>query len=561
MIRNYKLAGVVVTALLTTGIVWAQGAGEGEKPPAIPSGVSGLTLPIPPSAFAPEGEEGKEPAAALGWTEFLEKWLTPIKLEKSMIVRIDDKYCYPHPAVSFKMEIMREDDDYVWVRGLPPEDPESPLHDQWLERENLEAMNVWKDELEEEHGALDYYVDFDAPIVPAPTINEVDFKEVRSGLPDGGSWQMNFALGDLDGDGKVDIATPPVRKGPSRPFVFVNRDDGQFTLWEGTTFGQDTSYDYGAIGVADFNLDGHQDLVLAVHFGAQYILFGDGEGHFDSSVQLKSPDSRITSRAVTVNDFDGDGRPDVAFVGEIDYDMSTQKQLSASYGAWVVLNKADGWVVDTQGMPKAVMADNLDSADVDGDGRVDLVFASNNGVYRRLLYLNTKDGWIDTPILGVLSSSYHHDVEAATTRNGEPRVFATFSQFTTVKGDTQSRTGIIQYQLVDGGLRAPDGPVFFDDQRYNPEVRLGVGDVNGDGILDVVSGRKKGELEVYIQTEDGVWYRDVAKGLKTNGARPYAIELADLDGDGRDDIIASFADSEKVPGGIRVWLATPLPAS
>jgi len=366
-----------------------------------------------------------------------------------------------------------------------------------------------------------------------------------------------MVLADLDADGRIDIATPPPRKGNGRPFVFVNRDDGRFTLWKQTTFAAGLPYDYGAIGAADFDGDGNQDLVLAIHFGPQFVLYGDGEGHFTRSVQLQSPDARISSRAVTVGDFDGDGRPDLAFVGEIDYDLATQTRLTSSYAAWIVHNTAKGWVVDTDGMPRDVMADNLDSADIDGDGRLDLVFASNNGIYRRLLYLNTSDGWKAAPELGVLSNTYHFDVDATTTRDGEPRVFGAFSQFTSVDGETQSRTGIIEYRLVDGGLRAPDGPVFYDDQRFNPVVRLAAGDLNGDGVLDVVAGRKLGAIEVYIQTEDGVWYRDTAVGLETTGARPYSIRLADLDGDGRDDIIAGFAGSKDAAGGIKVWLTTP----
>ena len=81
---------------------------------------AGTPMQLPPSTL-PDDDGGNPDVVT--WGEFLEQWLTPIELPKNMIIRIDEKYCYPHPAVSIKMEIVREEDDAVWVRGLPPEDP------------------------------------------------------------------------------------------------------------------------------------------------------------------------------------------------------------------------------------------------------------------------------------------------------------------------------------------------------------------------------------------------------------------------------------------------------
>ena len=56
-------------------------------------------------------------------------------------VRIDEKYAYPHVAVGYKMEFVREEGDVIWLRGIPPEDPQSLYHRVWLQRQ--------ADELEE----------------------------------------------------------------------------------------------------------------------------------------------------------------------------------------------------------------------------------------------------------------------------------------------------------------------------------------------------------------------------------------------------------------------------
>ena len=56
--------------------------------------------------------------------EFIADWLTPKPFSKKHALQIDDKYAYPHLASSIKMEIVREDEDTVWLRGIPPENPE-----------------------------------------------------------------------------------------------------------------------------------------------------------------------------------------------------------------------------------------------------------------------------------------------------------------------------------------------------------------------------------------------------------------------------------------------------
>ena len=87
----------------------------------------------------------------------------------------------------------------------------------------------------------------------------------------------------------------------------------------------------------------------------------------------------------------------------------------------------------------------------------------------------------------------------------------------------------------------------------SPYVRLGIGDLNGDGLIDVVAGRKTGGLEVWIRTRDGGYVLESSPELGGSG-RAFHIKLVDMDDDGRDDIIAGFAEVEEKPGGIRLWL-------
>lgn len=486
------------------------------------------------------------------WQELVDDWLTPRPVAKEIVVRIDEKYAYPHAAVAFKMEIVKEDGDTIWLRGLRPDDPDSALHDMWLEREYGQMAYRSAQDWEEKYGAAEYFLDFSTEIVPPPFMDGLEFAEVKSGLPVRGLWQMNFVFADMNGDGIADLVTPPSRKGFGRPGIFLGSGEGGFTAWKNVKWSSNVPFDYGGIGVADFDGDGHQDMVLAIHFKGQYVLYGNGEGDFSRSLMLQSPDPRVSSRAVSVGDVDGDGRVDVAFIAELDYDLGTSQRIEGAASVWTVLNKEGGWEPEFKGLPQGVIGDNLEMTDVDGDGRLDVVLASNATAWRRLVYLNRGDeGWNGPLQLGVLSNAQHPDVATHRATDGT-EIYAPFIQFASTAGQTIARTGIVRYRAGSDGVDEKGIALVVDEGRFNPWFRLGAGDLNGDGRLDLVTSRKDGEVVVFTQTDTGEFYREESPDLVSKG-RAYDIQLVDVNGDGLDDVVIAFA-SEQTGGGIGVWL-------
>jgi hypothetical protein len=548
-----KVMSILVLFAAAAMAGWAQTPPVGQPPP-------GAQMPDP-------SRMSEERAAELmeywknkpdrSWAEFIEDWMTPKPFEKQFVVKIDDKYAYPHIVASIRMEIVREDDQYVWLRGIPPEDPRSPLYRVWAQRQVREARLLDQLEASETPGAL-YFLDFGKEAVPPPFQQSLRFEVADPDLPKGGRWQMGFAMADMNEDGVVDLVFPPRRKTyPPQIAVLIGRGDGTFELWKDLETPDTLPLDYGGVAVADFDLDGHQDIAIAVHFGAQYVLYGNGKGNFGRVEQLPSPDSRVTSRAVTIADFNQDGRPDLAFAAEIDYDLRTSAQIEGAPTMWVVTLTDEGWKLQSQGLANNTIADMIDSADIDGDGLVDLLVSSNSVGERRLVYLNQGDGtWKSAPYFGVLSGAYHYNAE---TKGGE--IFSTFAQFKIVDNKSVMRNGIIAYPLAfrDPGWRN-GRPVVVDAAEADVFFRLGLGDVNGDGFTDVVAGRKTGGIEVYVQMPDGQFVKEAAPNLEATGGA-FDIQLLDLDGDGLDDIVAGMAPAGKNAGGVGVWLSRKIDGS
>jgi len=49
------------------------------------------------------------------WSEFVTDWMTPKPYDKRQVIKIDDRYAYSHVVSGIKMEIVREDDEFIWA--------------------------------------------------------------------------------------------------------------------------------------------------------------------------------------------------------------------------------------------------------------------------------------------------------------------------------------------------------------------------------------------------------------------------------------------------------------
>jgi hypothetical protein len=130
------------------------------------------------------------------------------------------------------------------------------------------------------------------------------------------SGPQTVTLTDLNPDGKLDLLVQPVRGRAS--FVLLGKGDGTFAPPSSVTFGRRQPL---FTLVADFNMDGGPDIAADRPDAAMVVAAGRGDGSFGRQQPL-SGDPGVGSGAV--GDFNGDGRPDLASVEEAACDSTME---------------------------------------------------------------------------------------------------------------------------------------------------------------------------------------------------------------------------------------------
>jgi hypothetical protein len=369
------------------------------------------------------------------------------------------------------------------------------------------------------------------------------------GLPVGGAYD-GVALGDLNTDGKLDIAVT----GASNNGVVVWHGDGA-GAWTPITTGLPGAGNGSFIGLAlgDVNLDGRLDVIAGgnggvaagikvylnntssfsqttsptttgsyPHLAAGYI---DVDGYVDiaggnsstgvrawrggsnnSWTQASTGLSTTTGfRGVTLGDVDNDGKSEL-----IASRMGFTNSNGGGLFAFDWSDTAYSWSLAPNPIPLTGSYDEIDLADLNNDGWLDLIAAaaSTQGTSGLATFLGSPTGFSSTPSptsTGALASMAAADFD----RDGLMDLGA---------GD-EANLGASAWR--SNGVRDPIGSwtLIASPQITGSPRALAYGDINRDGDLDIVFSRASGGLNMYLGDGGNAWaycpFFNVAGGAYT----------------------------------------------
>jgi hypothetical protein len=357
---------------------------------------------------------------------------------------------------------------------------------------------------------------------------------------DEGAQPSDVDVADFNGDGRPDLAV--ANSGGTTGDLQPQRANGTFAnppIYFGVSgeFGLDTTS-------ADFNKDGDVDMALSEidPFSGgndQVAIFeNDGTGAM-TMVQTLPSGTDSHAKSVFASDLNGDGAPDLLW---------TPEGFTGRYMLAVSLNDGNGSFggVTTYSL-RSNGTGHVTTADVDGDGDQDAVVANDRGPTSIGILLNNGSGTFQSDYAVEMGEFQEMAVGVDLNGDGLPDLAAVDPKA------GGSGTAVMVAFGTGGGLFGPATNYTVG----NGPREIAAGDFNGDGHPDLVTGNEGGDdISTFAPETTSVLLNGGNGTFSSISTLPsesisryfneFAVAVGDVDGNGALDIVVAHPQGQNI---------------
>lgn len=272
-------------------------------------------------------------------------------------------------------------------------------------------------------------------------------------LIESGSSLKGVAAGDVDNDEDVDIASA----GPSNAFsLYSNNGNGTYTkqiIYSGAPVANSPI----SISLVDLDKDGFNDLVGASNSGETYSWFqNEGNGNFIIHIIDQATINTRGASDIDIADLDGDGQLDVIAASA----GSSLNGFGDGRISWYKRNSENSFESKIIGLIS--VADVVKVADLDGDGDIDIIAGSGyNGIRNE----NGKLIWYENQLIS--QSEPNLETSLSTIDFGEHAL-----QDSTTESFTLTNIGTADLLISEMSVEGVASSDFFIDQTLELPISL-----------------------------------------------------------------------------------------